>query len=235
MSTHINAANRGEIAETILLPGDPLRAKFIAETFFEKPVLFNETRNMLGYTGTYKGFPISVMGTGMGMPSMGIYSYELIKEYGCKNLVRVGSAGAFHLSVKLNEIVVALSSSMDSNWQHTYKLPGYYAPCCDLELLLKVLDAAKSRNIKLHAGNVFCGDVFYEDDPDWWMPWAKMGVLAVDMESAALYMNAARLGAKALTLLTISDQFVTGEALSREERQTSFLDMMNVALDAVCQ
>ncbi|MDO4553009.1 MAG: purine-nucleoside phosphorylase, partial [Bacillota bacterium] len=224
---------KGDIARTILLPGDPLRAKFIAETFLDRPVQFNSVRGMLGYTGTYKGFPVSVMGTGMGMPSMGIYSYELITEYGCENLIRIGSAGAFHEDIKLNDLVVAQSASTDSNWQHTYKVPGHYAPCCDLELLLKVVDAARAQGVPLRAGSVVTSDVFYEDDPDWWKVWKNLGVLAVEMEAAALYMNAARLGAKALAMVTISDHFVTGERLTKEERETSFLNMMTVALEAV--
>jgi purine-nucleoside phosphorylase len=233
MSTaHINAANKGDIAETILMPGDPLRAKFIAENFLDAPVCYNEIRGMLGYTGTYKGVPISVQGSGMGMPSMGIYSYELIKEYGVKNLIRIGSAGSFREDIKMMDIVVGLSASTDSCWQHTYGLSGNFAPCCDYELLLKVQEASKRENIPIRAGNIVSCDVFYEDDENWWKSWAKVGVMAVEMEAAALYMNAARLGAKALTMVTISDHFITGGKLTSEEREKSFTNMMRLALEA---
>ena len=234
MSTaHINAANNGDIAESILLPGDPLRAKFIAENFLENPRCYNEIRGMLGYTGSYKGVPVSVQGSGMGMPSMGIYSYELIKEYGVKNLIRVGSAGSFHEDIKLMDIVVGLSASTDSGWQHTYGLSGFFAPCCDFDLLLKVKQASDNEDIPIHAGNIVSCDVFYEDDPGWWKSWAKMGVMAVEMEAAALYMNAARLNARALTMVTISDHFVTGGRLTAEQREKSFTDMMRLALEAI--
>ena len=233
MSTaHINAAKKGDIAETILMPGDPLRAKFIADNFLKDPICYNEIRGMLGYTGTYKGVSVSVQGSGMGMPSMGIYSYELIREYGVKNLIRVGSAGSFHEDIKLMDIVVGLSASTDSSWQHTYNLSGNFAPCCDYDLLIKVKTASDKNKIPIRAGNIVSCDVFYEDDPDWWKSWAKMGVMAVEMEAAALYMNAARLGAKALTMLTISDHFVTGARLTAEEREKSFTDMMILALEA---
>lgn len=232
MSTaHINAAKKGDIAESILLPGDPLRAKFIAETFLHEPVCYNQIRGMLGYTGLYKGVRVSVQGTGMGMPSMGIYSHELIAEYGVRNLIRVGSAGSFHESVKLNDIVIGLSASTDSNWQHTYNLPGNFAPCCDFELLVKAKQTADEIGLSIHAGNIVSCDVFYEDVQDWWKSWAKMGVLAVEMEAAALYMNAARLGANALAIVTISDHFITGGRLTAEEREKSFTDMMHLALE----
>ena len=233
MSTaHINAAVKGDIAETILMPGDPMRAKFIAENFLKDPVCYNEIRGMLGFTGTYKGVPVSVQGSGMGMPSMGIYSHELIKEYGVRNLIRVGSAGSFHEDIKLMDIIVGISASTDSAWQHTYGLNGNFAPCCDYDLLIKVKEASDRESIPIKAGNIVSCDVFYEDDPDWWKSWAKMGVMAVEMEAAALYMNAARLGAKALTILTISDHFVTGGRLTAEEREKSFTDMMRLALEA---
>lgn len=233
MSTaHINAAKKGDIAETILLPGDPLRAKFIAENFLDSPVCYNQIRGMLGYTGFYKGVRISVQGSGMGMPSMGIYSHELIAEYGVRNLIRVGSAGSFHEEIKLMDIVVGLSASTDSNWQHTYQLPGYFAPCCDFNLLMKVKTTADEQGIAIHAGNIVSCDVFYEDQENWWKSWAKMGVLAVEMEAAALYMNAARLGANALAIVTISDHFITGGRLTAEEREKSFTDMMKLALEA---
>ena len=232
MSTHINAANKGDIAESILLPGDPLRAKFIAENFLDSPKLYNEVRNMYGYTGKYKGVPVSVQGTGMGMPSMGIYSWELIKNYGVKNLIRIGTAGSFQEKVKIKDVVMAISTSTDSNYVHAFNVPGNLAPTCSFELLLKAQAAAEKLGKPVHAGNVVTCDVFYETSPDWWKHWAKMGVLAVEMEAAALYMNAAYLGANALCIVTISDHFVTGERASVEERQTSFTDMMQIALEA---
>lgn len=187
---------------------------------------------MLGYTGTYKGVPVSVQGSGMGMPSMGIYSYELIKEYDVKNLIRVGSAGSFHNNIKLMDIVIGLCASTDSNWQHTYNLPGYFSAGCDFELLMKAKESAESLNIPIKVGNIVTCDVFYEDNKDWWKSWAKMGVMAVEMEAAALYMNAARLGARALTIVTISDHFISGGRLTAEEREKSFTDMMKIALEA---
>lgn len=233
MSTaHINAGKKGDIAETILMPGDPLRAKYIAENFLQNPICYNEIRGMLGFTGTYKGVPVSVQGSGMGMPSMGIYSYELIKEYGVRSLIRIGSAGSFREDIELMDIVIGLSASTDSCWQHTYGLSGHFAPCCDYELLIKVKEASDKEKIDIKAGNIVSCDVFYEDDPNWWKSWAKMGVMCVEMEAAALYMNAARLGAKALTMVTISDHFVTGGRLTAEEREKSFTDMMRLALEA---
>jgi purine-nucleoside phosphorylase len=227
---HIEA-NRGQIAETILLPGDPLRAKFIAEHFLDNPVCYNTVRGMLGFTGTYKGTPVSVQGTGMGIPSIGIYSYELIAEYGVKNLIRVGSAGSFQANVKLRDIVIGVAASTNSNFAHQYDLPGTYAPCADFELVLKAKAAADKLGIPVHAGNILSSDVFYDDDPDSWKKWAKMGILAVEMEAAALYMNAARLGAKALTLLTISDHMITQEVTTAAEREKTFTNMMQIALE----
>ena len=232
MSTHINAANKGDIAETILLPGDPLRAKFIAENFLENPRLYNEVRNMYGYTGSYKGVPVSVQGTGMGMPSIGIYSWELIKEYGVRNLIRVGTAGSFHKDIKIKDLVFAMSASTDSNYVHAFGVPGNLAPTCSWELIQKARAAAERLSVPVHAGNVVSCDVFYEIGDEWWEKWANMGVMAVEMEAAALYMNAAYLGANALCMVTISDHFVTGERSTVEERQESFTDMMKIALEA---
>lgn len=232
MTAHINAAKKGDIAESILLPGDPLRAKFIAENFLDSPVCYNEIRGMLGYTGTYKGVPVSVQGTGMGMPSMGIYSWELIQEYGVQNLIRIGSAGSMQKHIKVRDIVLGVSASTDSNYAHTFELNGTYAPCADFDLLLKAKNAADKLGIPIHAGNILSGDVFYEQPKDWWQRWAKMGCLAVEMEAAALYMNAAYLGAKALCILTISNDFVTDEETTAEEREKTFTDMMKIALDA---
>lgn len=233
MSTHINAANKGDIAESILLPGDPLRAKYIAENFLDSPKLYNEIRGMYGYTGTYKGVPVSVQGTGMGMPSMGIYSWELIKEYGVCNLIRIGTAGSFHENVKIKDIVLAMSTSTDSNYVHAFDVPGTLAPTCSWELIQKARIAAEKLQIQnVHAGNVVSCDVFYELGDEWWKKWAKMGVMAVEMEAAALYMNAAYLGANALCMVTISDHFITGQRSDTKERQEGFTDMMKIALEA---
>lgn len=231
MTAHINSAKKGDIAESILLPGDPLRAKFIAENFLDNPKCYNEIRGMLGYTGTYKGVPVSVQGTGMGMPSMGIYSWELISYYGCKNLIRIGSAGSFQKEVKLKDVVFGLSTSTDSNYAHTFNINGTYSPCADFELLMKAKASADKLGIPVHVGNIVSCDVFYEQQEDWWKNWAKMGVLAVEMEAAALYMNAAYLGAKALCIVTISDHFITSERSSAEEREKSFTEMMQIALE----
>lgn len=233
MTAHIYAAKKGEIAESILLPGDPLRAKFIAENFLESPRCFNEIRGMLGYTGTYKGVPVSVQGSGMGMPSMGIYSWELIKEYGVQQLVRIGSAGSFQESVKIRDIVLGVSTSTDSNYVHTFDLYGSYAPTADFDLLMRAKNTADKLGISIHAGNILSSDVFYELKEGWWQKWAKMNCLAVEMEAAALYMNAAYLGAKALCMVTISDHFITEEQSTAEEREKSFTDMMTLALETV--
>lgn len=231
MTAHIYAAQKGEIAESILLPGDPLRAKFIAENFLDNPKCYNEIRGMLGYTGTYKGVPVSVQGTGMGMPSMGIYSWELIKDFGVKNLIRIGSAGSLQEEIKVRDIVFGVSASTDSNYAHTFELNGTYAPCADFDLLLKAKEAADKLGIPVHAGNILSGDVFYELPEGWWKKWAKMGCLAVEMEAAALYMNAAYLGAKALCIVTMSNHFITDEETTAEEREKTFTDMMRIALE----
>ena len=230
MSTHINAANKGDIAESILLPGDPLRAKYIAENYLESPRLYNEVRGMLGYTGRYKGVPVSVQGTGMGMPSMGIYSWELITEYDVQNLIRIGTAGSFHEGIKIKDIVVGVAASTDSNYIHAFDVPGNYAPCASYELLSKVRDASQMLDIPFKAGNIVSCDVFYEFG-DWWKKWAEMGILAVEMEAAALYMNAAYNRVNALAMMAISDHFVTGERSTTEERQKSFTEMMELALE----
>ena len=230
MSTHINAANKGDIAESILLPGDPLRAKFIAENYLTNAKCFNEIRGMLGYTGTYKGVPVSVMGTGMGMPSMGIYSWELITEYGVQNLIRIGTAGSFHEDIKIKDIVIGTAASTDSNYIHAFDVPGNYAPCASWELLSKAKEASEKLEIPFKAGNIVSCDVFYEFG-DWWKKWAKMDVMAVEMEAAALYMNAAYNRVNAMAMMTISDHFVTGERSTAEERQTSFTNMMELALE----
>lgn len=228
---HINVREEGVIAKTVLLPGDPLRAKFIAENYLKDVVQFNAVRNMLGYTGTYKGKKVSVMGTGMGMPSIGIYSYELIHFYNVNNLIRIGSCGSLQENVKVRDIVIGLSASTNSNYAKQYDLPGTYAPGASWELLKKAADIAQQKGIEIKVGNVLSSDTFYDDDPDSWKKWAKMGVLAVEMEAAALYMNAARAGANALCILTVSDSLVTHEETSSEEREKSFTQMMELALE----
>jgi purine-nucleoside phosphorylase len=233
MSLHIAIdADKGQVAESVLLPGDPLRAKYIAETFLENPVCYTDIRNMLGYTGLYKGTPVSVQGTGMGMPSMGIYSWELINEYHVQRLFRIGTAGAFTDKLKIGDVVLALAASTDSNYQHAFDINGTYSPSASWDLVVKAQTAAKENNIEFTAGNVVTCDVFYETLPDWWQKWAKMGVLCVEMETAALYMNAAATGVDALSIITMSDHFVTGAKATVEERQTSFTNMMTMALEA---
>ena len=229
MSLHI-AAKKGQIAESILLPGDPLRAEFIAENFLRGAEKYTDIRNMYGFTGTYKGVPVSVQGTGMGMPSMGIYSWELITEYGVQNLIRIGTAGAFTDELALGDIFVALAASTDSNYQHAFDLLGQYSPSASWELLTKALAASSDTAIPFKAGNVVTCDVFYEFG-DWWKKWAQMGVQAVEMETAALYMNAAYNHVNALSMISISDNFVTGAKSSVEERQNSFTNMMKLALE----
>ena len=232
MSTHIEA-KRGDVAESILLPGDPLRAKFIAENFLEGAECYNTVRNMLGYTGRYRGVPVSVQGTGMGMPSIGIYTWELITEYGVRNLVRIGTAGSFHEEIRVRDIVVGVSASCDSSFVNNFDLPGRYAPAASYDLLLKAAEASKKTGVDFRAGNIVSTDVFYDQRQDWWKRWAKMNVMAVEMEAAALYMNAARHNVNALAMVTISDHFVTGEETTSEERQESFTDMMKLALETV--
>ncbi len=228
---HINCEDKSLIAETILLPGDPLRAKYIADNFLTDVVKFNSVRNILGFTGTYNGKRVSVMGTGMGMPSIGIYSYELIKFYGVKNLIRVGSAGSFQENVKVRDIVIGMSASTDSNFVSQYNLPGTFAPTASYELFNKACEVAKSNGFKYHAGNILSSDVFYGDDMDSWKQWQKMGVLAVEMEAAALYMNATRLGANALCIIKVYYSLFTHEATTSQEREQTFTDMMKVALE----
>ena len=230
MSLHI-AASKGQIAESVLLPGDPLRAQYIAENFLEEPVRYTDIRNMYGFTGRYKGVPVSVQGSGMGMPSMGIYSWELITEYGVQNLIRIGTAGAFTDELELGDVFLALAASTDSNYQHAFEVPGQYSPSASWELIKKVYAVSNETGIEFKAGNVVTCDVFYEFG-DWWKKWAKMGVKAVEMETAALYMNAAYNNVNALSIISISDNFVTGAKSTVEERQNSFTNMMKLALEA---
>lgn len=231
MSTPHNAAEKGAIAKTVLMPGDPLRAKFIADTYMENVTCFNTVRNMFGFTGTYKGKEISVMGSGMGMPSMGIYSYELFSMYDVENIIRIGTAGGISDSVKLRDVVIGMGASTNSNYASQYKLPGTFAPLADFSLVRKAVEVAERENINVVVGNVLSSDTFYTDSSTDNDLWKKMNILAVEMESAALYMNAARLGKKAVAIFTISDHLYTGEALSAKDRQESFHEMMKIALE----
>ena len=230
MSIHIGA-KKGEIAETVLLPGDPLRAKWIAETFFENSVCYNDIRGMLGYTGTYKGRKISVQGTGMGLPSAMIYCHELIKEYGVKTLIRVGSAGAFQPDLKLMDIVIAMSASTNSSANRDAFNGADYAPTANFELLMSAVDYAKENNIDFKAGNVLSSDIFYDDNPDYYKKWANYGVLCAEMETAGIYTLAAKFGVKALSILTISDSLVNGEEVSSEVRENKLTEMVKIALN----
>lgn len=226
-----NEAKYGEIAKTVLMPGDPLRAKYIAETWLENPVCFNQVRNMLGYTGTYKGKEVSVMGSGMGIPSIAIYSYELYHFYGVESIIRIGSAGALQDDMKLKDLVIAMGASTDSAYQGQLDVPGHFAPLADFGLLEKAVAAARSKNISVKVGNVLSADAFYNFDPSRTKKWADAGILAVEMESAALYINAVQAKKKALSMLSISDHVFTGEELSADERRVEFKNMIEVALE----
>ena len=226
---HIEA-KEGDFAKTVLMPGDPLRAKFIAETFFEDAVMVNNVRGVHGYTGFYKGKRVSVMASGMGIPSIGIYSYELFNFYGVKNIIRVGTAGVIEPSLKVRDVVIGMGACTNSNYAAQFNLPGTYAPICSYELLKKAIDAAQKKGIEPKVGNLYSSDAFY-DDAAGLSKWQKMGVLAVEMEAAALYMNAARAGKNALAICTISDNPFTGEATTAEERQKTFTQMMEIALE----
>lgn len=231
MSTPHNAAKPGDIAKTVLMPGDPLRAKYIAETYLEDAVCFNTVRNMFGYTGTYHGKQVSVMGGGMGMPSIGIYSYELFHFYDVEQIIRIGSAGGISDKVHLRDLVIGMGASTNSNYASQYNLPGTFAPIADFTLLRRAVEAAEKKQVPVAVGNILSSDIFYTEDKTANDQWKKMQILCVEMEAAALYMNAASAGKKALCMLTISDHLYTGEELSAEERQTSFHDMMEVALE----
>ncbi|GAK02091.1 purine nucleoside phosphorylase [Geomicrobium sp. JCM 19037] len=229
-TAHINPEGQ-EIAETILLPGDPLRAKFIAENYLEDVVQFNSVRNMFGYTGTYNGQRISVMGTGMGVPSIGIYSWELINIFGVKNLIRVGSCGALQDDLDLYDVIFAMGASTNSNYVSQYHLPGDYSPIASFELLEKAKKIADEQGQKVHVGNVLTSDTFYNADETAAKKWKDMGILGIEMEAAALYMNAAAAGVNALTILTVSDHIFKNEETTSEERQNSFTKMMDIALN----
>ncbi len=232
MSTPHNSANKGDFAKTVLMPGDPLRAKFVAENFLTDARLVNNVRGIGGYTGTYKGIPVSVMASGMGMPSMGIYSYELYQFYGVENIIRIGSAGALQANIKLRELVFGMGACTTSNYAAQYGLHGTFAPTASWKLLSTAVTAAQEMGLKYHVGNLLSSDVFYNEDADEANPaWTKMGVMAVEMEAAALYMNAARAGKNALAICTVSDHLITGEQTTAEERQTTFTAMMETALE----
>ncbi len=226
---HINAIP-SDFAKTVLMPGDPLRAKFIAETFLEDARLVNSVRGINGYTGTYKGVPVSVMASGMGMPSMAIYSYELYNFFDVDNIIRIGSAGAINPNIKIRDLVIGMGACTNSNYASQYRLNGTFAPICSYNLLKTCTDTAIELDLEVKVGNLYSSDTFY-DDSGTTADWGKMGVMAVEMEAAALYMNAARLGKNALAICTISDHILTGEATTAAERQTTFTDMMKLALE----
>lgn len=225
------AAKVGDIAPTVLMPGDPLRAQVIAETFLTNVVKYNNIRGMYGFTGEYNGRRVSIQGSGMGMPSIGIYSYELFHFYGVENIIRIGSAGALSDDLEMGDIAFAMGSSTNSNYGAQYRLPGAFAPIASYELLKKAIDSAEKHGVRYKVGNILSSDTFYDDQEDALLKWKNMGILAVEMESAALYMNAARAGKNALCMLTISDCPLRGLAMSAEDRQNSFTAMMKVALD----
>lgn len=231
---HINASPE-DFAKTVLMPGDPLRSKFIAENFLDDARLVNNVRGVQGYTGKYEGKPVTVMASGMGMPSIGIYSYELYNFFGVENIIRIGSTGSINEDVKVRDIVFALGASTNSNYARQFELPGVFAPIADFALLKKAVDNAEMLGASYHVGNVLSSDTFYDAQDDANDRWIKMGVLCIEMETAALYMNAAKAHKKALGMFTVSDHILTGEALSAEERQTSFRQMMEIALKTAAE
>lgn len=227
---HINAKPE-DFAKTVLMPGDPLRSKFIAENFLTNAKLINNVRGIQGYTGEYKGKRVSVMASGMGMPSIGIYSYELYNFFGVENIMRIGSAGAMREDIHVRDIVFGQGACTNSEYARQYQLAGTYAPICDYELLATAVEEARSLGARYHIGNLLSSDTFYSDNGTENDGWRKMGVMAVEMEAAALYMNAARAGKKALAMCTISDHLLTGEATTAKERENSFTQMMEIALN----
>ena len=231
MSTPHIEANKGDFAKTVLMPGDPKRSKFIAENFLENAYLVNDVRGVQGYTGTYKGKEVSVMSSGMGMPSIGIYSYELYNFYDVDAIIRVGTCGSFHPDLHARDIIVAMGACTNGNYAMQYKLPGTFAPIADFDLVRRAVEECEKAGVNYKVGNIFSSDTFY-DDANSGMDWAKMGVLGVEMESAALYCNAARAGKKALCICTVSDSFIYPEEnTTAEERQNSFTAMMKIALN----
>ena len=231
---HIKA-EPADFAKTVLMPGDPLRAKFIAENFLEDARLVNNVRGIQGYTGTYKGVPVSVMASGMGMPSIGIYSYELYNFFGVENIIRVGSAGGTSHKVKIRDVIIGMGACTTSNYAVQYNLEGTYAPICDYELMTAAIEEAQKIGANYVVGNILSSDIFYNANPAASEKWTKMGVLGVEMEAAALYMNAAYAGKRALAICTVSDHLLTGEALDSDARQNSFTDMMEIALGVAVQ
>lgn len=227
---HIKAT-AADFAKTVLMPGDPLRSKFIAETFLENPRLVNNVRGIHGYTGTYRGVPVSVMASGMGMPSIGIYSYELFNFFGVENIIRVGSAGGLADDVQLRDVIIGMGACTNSAYQAQYKLNGNFAPIASYELLSLAVAEAEELGVRYKVGNLLSSDIFYHADPEFNQGWYKMGVLGVEMEAAALYMNAAAAGKRALAVCTVSDHILRGEALDADARQTTFTDMMKIALN----
>jgi purine-nucleoside phosphorylase len=232
MSIHIEA-KKGEIAETVLLPGDPMRAKWIAETFLDNYKCYNDVRGMLGYTGFYNGKRVSVQGTGMGIPSALIYCHELINDYGVKNLIRVGSTGSYQKDVKLRDIVIAMAASSTSGINNSRFINADYSPTANFELFMKAALYAKENNISIKAGNVLSADEFYEDDFDSYKKWAEYGVLCVEMETAGLYTIAAKFNVKALSILTVSDSLVTKKRTSADDRESTFHTMVEIALNTL--
>ena len=231
MATPHISAEKGDFAPTVLMPGDPLRSKFIAENYLENARLVNNVRGVQGYTGTYHGVPVSVMASGMGIPSIGIYSYELYNFYGVENILRVGSAGAMSEKLRVRDIVLGQGACTNSNYACQFGVQGTFAPIADFGLLRTAAEIAEEKKLPYAVGNLFSADIFYNDDPNVTPNWQKLGALAVEMEAAGLYMNAARAGKKALAICTISDHLLTGEATTAEERQNTFRDMMELALE----
>ncbi|MBQ3136247.1 MAG: purine-nucleoside phosphorylase [Clostridia bacterium] len=231
MTPHINLKEGTSFAKTVLMPGDPLRAKFIAENFFENPELINNVRGIQGYTGIYKGHRVSVMASGMGMPSIGIYSHELFNFFGVENIIRVGSAGGLSDKVGLRDIVAGIGANTNSNFGAQFGVTGTVAPTCSYELLAFAVESAKELGIDMKVGNLYSSDTFYDFDEECNKKWAKAGSIAVEMEAAALYLNAMRAGKRALAICTISDMPFTGEGCTADERQNSFTDMMKIALE----
>lgn len=229
---HIEA-EEGEIAESILLPGDPLRAKFIAENFLTDVHQFNKVRNMFGYTGNYKGKRVSVMGTGMGMPSIGIYSYELIKFYGVKRLIRVGSAGSIQPHIHVKDIVIAQAASSNSNFSKQFKVRGEIAAISDFALLSAAVTRASELSLPVHVGNIMSSDTFYDFEKGSWKKWAKMGIACLEMEAYALFLTAMSLKVQALTICTVSDSLITGESMPHQDREMALGQMIGLALDIV--
>ncbi len=231
MTPH-NEAKRGDIKDTVLMPGDPLRAKYIAENFLTDVKQFNAVRNMFGYSGKYKGKELSVMGSGMGIPSIGIYAHELYEQYDVKNIIRVGSCGAYSKDLKLFDLVLAMGASSDSNFAHQFNLPGTISAICDFDLLRKAVTSAEKLDMNVRVGNVFSSDIFYNNNEDEWKRWEELGILAVEMECYGLYLTAQKLGKKALGILTVSDSFHLTEQTTPKEREKSFNDMILVALES---